>query len=304
VSPTTFHGWPAVVIRNPAAEVTVVPAIGRVMRFTLLGADKPGSGPLWSHPRLDAGLAPDENGWINFGGDKAWPAPQSGWEKIAGKGWPPPKTFDAAPFAAAPVAGGIELVSAVDPAYGVRVRRTLALDPERPVLSIETAYEKVEGAPIRIGVWTITQLIAPERLFVLLPERSAFPGGHALRLPAPPLDLKVEGRLLSLARDPGGKTMLGSDGEALLWLGAGPDLLIETIGQSEGGSGWPEGAHAQIYTSPDDAEKYVELELLSRLHELRIGDRATMRTRYTLVPRREVDALAEAKRVFATSPNK
>jgi hypothetical protein len=304
VSPTTFHGWPAFDVRNPAAEVVVVPAIGRVMQFSLRGGGQPADGPLWSHPRLDVTLAPDDNGWINFGGDKAWPAPQSAWEKIAGKGWPPPKTFDAAPYTAAPVAGGVELVSAVDPAYGVRVRRTLALDPERPVLTIDTAYEKVDGAPVRIGVWTIAQLVPPERLFVWLPERSAFPGGHALRLPTPPLDLRLEGRLLSLARDPGGKTMLGSDGEALLWVGGGPDLLIETVAQSEGGSGWPEGAHAQIYTSPDDAERYVELELCARLHELRTGDRITLKTRYTLVPRTEGDPIAEAKRVFATSPRK
>jgi hypothetical protein len=290
-----FHGWPALVIRNPSAEIVVVPTIGRVMEIKLAGG---GPGPVWRHPRLDAALAPDENGWINFGGDKAWPAPQSEWPKVAGRGWPPPKTFDAAPFSAAPVPGGVELSSGVDPAYGVRVRRALVLDPVRPVLTIDTSYEKLDGPPVRIGVWTIAQLVAPERLFVQLPEHSTFANGHALRLPAPPLDLTVDGRLLSLARDPAQKTMLGSDGEALLWVGRGPDLLVQTVSQTEGGDGWPEGAHAQIYTSPDDAEAYVELELLARLHELRIGDRAYMRTSYTLIPRTETDPIAEAKRVF------
>jgi len=296
-----FHGWPAYVIHNPAAEVVVVPAIGRLMQLKLAGAP---TGPLWNHTRLDVALAPDENGWINFGGEKAWPAPQSGWQEVFGKGWPPPKTFDATPFSAKPVAGGVELVSAVDPGYGVRVRRTLVLDPARPVLTIETRYEKLDGPPVRIGVWTIAQLVSPERLYVRLPATSSFPGGYALRLPAPPRDLRVEGRLLALARDTTQKTMLGTDGEALLWVGDGPDLLVETVAQTEGGDGWPAGAHAQIYTSPDDAESYVELELLARLRDLRIGDRATMTTRYTLLPRTEKDPAAEAKRVFGVTASR
>src|SRR4029079_11891010 len=93
MSDAHFHGWPSKVRRNAAAEVVVVPAIGRVMEFRLLDA---GSKPIfWSHPGIGPPLGPDENGWINFGGDKAWPAPQTAWASLVGKGWPPPATFDA-----------------------------------------------------------------------------------------------------------------------------------------------------------------------------------------------------------------
>jgi hypothetical protein len=299
VSPATFHGWDSMVVRNGTMEVVVVPAIGRVMQLALLDGGQAHRGPLWNHPRLGAGLAPDDNGWINFGGDKAWPSPQSRWTEIAGKGWPPPQTFDAMPYAPSVIGQTVELLSAVDPGYGLRVRRRIALDPGRPIMTIETRYEKVRGAPVRVGVWTIAQLGSPDRLFVLLPERSAFEQGHVTRLPVAPRDLKVEGRLLSLARDPAEKTMIGSDGDALLWVGDGPDLLIERVAPPAGEPGdWPEGAHAQIYTSSDDAEKYVELELFGRVRELRIGDSATMTARYTLSARRESDPLAEAKRVL------
>ena len=300
VSPATFHGWASMVLRNRTAEVVVVPAIGRVMRIDLVDAGKGPRGPLWSHPRIGAGLAPDDNGWINFGGDKAWPAPQARWEEIAGKGWPPPETFDARPYGSTVIGDGVELASAVDPAYGLRVRRKIALDPRRPILTVETSYEKVQGAPVRVGVWTITQLVSPDRLFVWLPARSAFPQGHVKRLPATPRDLKIEDRLLSLARDPAEKTMIGSDGDALLWVGDGPDLLIERIATPGDASGdWPDGAHAQIYTSPDDAEPYVELELFGRLRDLRVGERARLMARYTLIDRTEPDPLAEARRVFS-----
>src|SRR5262249_36350307 len=74
VERTDFHGWQALVLRNTVAEVTVVPAIGRIMQLGLRDAGG-ARGPLWSHPGIGRELPPDENGWINFGGDKAWPAP-------------------------------------------------------------------------------------------------------------------------------------------------------------------------------------------------------------------------------------
>ena len=300
-----FHGWDALLLRNPATEMTVVPAIGRIMQIALRNGDGEGAaprGPFWSHPGIGPDLPADENGWINFGGDKAWPAPQSRWEALAGKGWPPPRTFDASPFEAKIVGDAgdeVEILSAVDPAYGVRVRRTIALDPAAPIVTVETSYEKVAGEPIRVGVWTITQLGSPERLFLRLPSRSAFPGGFTLRLPDPPKDLRVEGRLLSLARDPAAKTMLASDGDALLWVGGAAHLLIEVVTNPHDPAGeWPDGAHAQIYTSSDEALPYVELELLSPLRDLRIGERASLRVRYTLGARASADPTAEAKRVF------
>jgi hypothetical protein len=295
-----FHGWPALVLGNGRAELTIVPQLaGRLMQLALVEAGG-ARGPFWSHPGLGPGLGGDENGWINFGGDKAWPAPQARWEALVGRGWPPPHTFDAAPFSAEIGADGrVTLLSPVDPAYGLRVRRTIALDPAAPVATVETCYQKVSGPSVRVGVWTITQLASPERLFLRLPERSAFPGGYAQRLPDPPRGLAVEGHLLSLERDPAAKTMIVSDGEAMLWVGDGPSLLIETIPEAhDPASEWPDGAHAQIYTSSDQALPYVELELMSPLHDLAPGAEACLRVRYTLRARAEADARAEAKRVL------
>ncbi len=294
-----YHGFEAIVLRNGVARVTVVPATGRVVELGLL-KDGAARGPFWEHPAFAPGLAADAGGWINFGGDKAWPAPQADWPKLTGEAWPPPRTFDAMPFSATVAGGAVEMTSPIDPDYGVRVRRRIALDPTTPVMTIETRYEKVQGPPVTVGVWTITQLEPPERMFVRLPVRSAFPGGHRSKLAAAPRELRVDGRLLSLARDPAEKTQIVSDGDALLWVGDGPDLLLEALPAAAGsGTGdWPEGAHAQIYTSPDGDQHYVELELLDRLHRLGPGDSAAFTVRYTLIPRSETDPLREAQKVL------
>ena len=287
-----------------------------------------GRGPFWVNPALAPGLGPDATGWINAGGEKTWPAPQADWPKVTGTAWPPPRTFDATPFAETVTDDSIEITSAVDPHYGVRVRRRISLDPAAPVVTIETRYEKVQGPPLDVGIWTIAQLAPPARMFVRLPERSVFPGGYRNKLPASPRDLRVDGRLLSMARDPAEKTQIATDGDALLWVGEGPDLLVEALdapgGVPAGGRSawarsshefpsltgappkpsaaaaldWPGGVHAQIYTNPDSGERYVELELLGRLHRLGPGDSAGFTVRYTLISRAESDPLAEARKVL------
>ena len=302
VTHADFHGWTAIVVSNGAARLVIVPDIGRVMEFDLLDAQgQVVRGPFWNHPAVDKNLPADVEGWKNFGGDKAWPSPQSDWPKVVGRGWPPPDGFDAVPFAATINGRRIQLLSPVDAIYGVRVRRTISLDSRKPVVTIKTAYEKVRGAPVHMSVWTITQLASPERAFILLPAHSEFARGFVNLRPEEPRDLKVEGRLLSLTRDLAKGAKIGSDGAALLWVGEGADLLIENRATRAGGTNadWPEqGSRTQIYTNPGEQMKYVEFELLDRLHDLKPGQKAALEAIYTLIPRTQADPATEAEKVF------
>lgn len=297
-----FHGWKAILLRNHVAEVVIVPDIGRIMEFNLINdTGRPVPGPLWKNTALDKTMPADVEGWRNYGGDKAWPSPQSDWPKIVGRGWPPPNGFDASPFAATIKGSQIQLLSRVDPNYGVRVRRTIKLDSQKPILTIKTAYEKVRGAAVRMSVWTITQLASPDRAFILLPQHSQIAQGYSDFIPPAPNDLKIEGRLLSLSRDLKRKVKIGSDGDSILWVGSGADLLLQSSqpAKEKADAEWPEqGSHSQIYTSPGDELKYVEFELLDRLHSLNAGQQASLEVVYTLIPRTQADPAAEARKVF------
>jgi hypothetical protein len=304
VTHADFHGWKAIVLRNRASAIVIVPDIGRVMQFNLLDVEgNAAPGPLWNNPAIGLELKPDPQGWTNFGGDKAWPAPQADWPKMTGKAWPPSKTFDAVADTAAITGSNVELTSPVDPNYGMQVRRVISLDLQKPVMTIQTFYEKTQGAPVRVGVWTITQMQSPERAFIFLPEHSVFSQGHVNLVDPAPKDLKVNGRLLSVTRDPENRSMIGSDGNTLLWVGDGPDLLIENVTAEPAAANaeWPEqGSHSKIYTNSGDQMKYIELELLNQLHDLKPGESASMRATYTLIRRTEPDPLAEAKKVLGT----
>ena len=188
--------------------------------------------------------------------------------------------------------------SEVDARYGIRVRRDIRLTGDE--MTIDTTYQKLSGPPVRVAVWTITQLTSPERMLLLLPERSAFPGGRRNVSTAPPADVAVDGRLLSLARDRQQKTMIASDADALLWVGKEHMLLVHKLGPPPSGRAeWPGGAHAQVYTSPDGDQPYVELELLGAQDELSIGQEVSLRVGYRLMPRSEADPLVEARKIMA-----
>src|SRR5262245_16885822 len=208
ISSITYHGWAdSLLLNNGKAEVVIVPAIGRVMQFNFVGED----GVLWENGKLEGKRADSTSKeWINFGGDKSWPSPQADWPKMIGRGWPPPATFDSVPLEAHKKSGEVELVSPVDPNYGIRVHRHIKLDPQRPILTITTTYEKVSGDPLKVGVAVITQLRDPQRAFIKLPAQSKYPDGYTLINFEKPQDAKFQDGLFSLTRSHQKSTQIGN----------------------------------------------------------------------------------------------
>ena len=290
VERVSHHGWAECFrIANGQIEAIVVPRIGRVMQLSRVGAAE---GVFWENRELDGQLPdPSSSEWINFGGDKCWPAPQSGWAVHQGREWPPPAAFDARPFAAVLTERGVELTSMVDPGFGIQVVRSVELDAQRPTMRIRTEYRKVAGAPVRVSVWTITQMREPERVALLLPEISHFAEGFARLLNAEPKELRQNGKFLSLARHTEAEVKIGAETAAMVWVGRNAVVRIE----AEPGEGeYPDGGCAsEIYTNPDPLP-YVELETLGPLVELKTGESTARTATYTVLPRTLSDADAEA----------
>lgn len=291
-----YFGWKrSVTISNGKVEAIAVPAVGRVMQFRFVGQ----SGPFWEDTSL-RGKEPDpkSNEWGNFGGDKTWPSPQADWDKHTPRAWPPPPAFDSMPVEASFRRDTVVLTSPVDPFYGIRTERVIALDHNAPVMTITTSYEKVEGEPVKVGIWIITQLDEPTGVYIPIPPRSLFESGYNRQsgdiLPA---NLKFDRGLLSLTRDPKQSTKIGTDSGRLLWVGPTQMLLIDSPRLLRGE--YPDqGSSAEVYTNPDP-KTYVELEMLGPLQTLKIGDRMSQVNTYTLLPRQSSDANADARRVLS-----
>jgi Domain of unknown function (DUF4380) len=293
VTKTNYRGWQnSIVLSNPQVEIVIVPAIGRVMQFQF----KDAAATFWENRKLDGKLPnPNSQNWLNFGGDKTWIAPQSDWEKITGRSFPPPPAFDSMPVTAKVDGSNVTLISPVDPFYGIRTYRQIRLNPAKAVMTIDTTYEKVKGEPRELAVWTITQLRDPVGVYAKLPQPSIFPSGYD-RQTGLPANLKVENGILSLTRDRQRKHKIGSDASSLLWLGEKVALRIDSPRLA--GANYPNrGSSAEIYTNADP-DAYVELEFLSPLQKLQVGEKMHLTTTYTLIRRNSINADVEARKIF------
>jgi hypothetical protein len=300
ITRTEYHGWKdAIVMSNGKVEAVIVPSIGRIMQFRLVGEE----GVFWENSEV-AGKAvnPTSNIWTNFGGDKPWPSPQSEWPKITPRAWPPPLGFDASPWEAKDlISRTIQLTSPVDPHFGIRVTRDIYLDVRAAIMKIKTTFEKVSGEPVKAGIWVITQVNDAEAIFVPVPKNSPYKEGYNLQSKELPESFAVKDGLIELKRDARKPSKIGNDAGTLLWMNSKYVLRVDSahVPNAE----YPDnGSSAEVYTNPDPA-KYIELEMLGPLKEMKVGDRIERVNTYTLLRRRNKDATKEARKILSMTSN-
>lgn len=276
---TQYRGWDnAWILSNPRVEAIVVPAIGRIMQFRF----RETAGSFWENPALDGrSPRPQSDRWLNFGGDKIWPAPQSDWETIIGRSWPPPLTYDAMPYRVRVKGNALELISAVDSNYGIRLDRQIELDPNRPIMTVTSTYHKETGEPQTVAVWTVAQLQDPVAVYALIPQPSSFPEGYVEFFGDGSNLIQVENSLLSLTRDPQNSYKIGTEANTLIWRGT-EEAIVMNAPKSANATYPDGGSSAEIYANADP-NAYVELEFLSPLKRLARGDRLQLRVTYTLM---------------------
>ncbi len=300
ITRTNYHGWPdSYVLSNGEVAAVVVPAVGRVMQFGYVGEP----GVFWENPSLAGRIADGElsvwasKDWVNFGGDKTWPSPESDWTVFTNrKGWRPPPAFDG--WAADVKISGktLTLITSEDPFFLTVAERRIELHSSRPQLEITTTYKRTRGEPAVIGIWVITQLKEPAGLFAPVPKKSIFKDGYTPLLPTPPPSLKVEDGLVSLTRNPEAPHKIGLDGDSLLWVGEKQVLRIDSP-RVKGGDYPDKGSSAEIYTAANPLP-YIELETLGPLRQMKAGDTIKRRNVYTLSRRSRPTPADEAKAIY------
>lgn len=299
---TNYAGWTnAVLLNNGLVEAVIVPPVGRVLQFKFLGT---ADGPFWENRNLD-GQTATPTSWNtegSFGGDKAWPSPQSDW------GWPPPSGFDGRPYQTTATNGAATLASQVDPTYQIRVVRKIELGFDEPVMRIKTIFQRT-GATTwtnkQLGTWVITQMQDPVGCYVPLAAPSIFTNGYHQLVSAMPSQFLSTNGLLSFTRDLAAAHKLGFDADSLAWVGTNFSLRIDAprvAGSTP--SAYPDGGcNTEVYTNPGTNAAYVELECLGPFYRLGVGEQAEFSTSYTLFHRTETDANAEARKILGLGAN-
>ena len=290
---TNYHGWSnAVSLNNGVVEAIIVPTDGRVQQFRFAGET---NGVLWEDPR-GWGRAPSGSGfYANFGGDSAWPSPQSEW------GWPPPRGFDGSVCTVSFTNGIVTLVTPVDATYGIRTTRIIELLPNEPAMRIRTIFERTaESSKTNLGVWidckaTVT---SDSRCYVPVPSSSIFPKGYtttgsAQFTAALPAGFTNANGLISFGPD-SVNHKVGFDGSTLALVG--PNLALRVDAPRISLATYPDGnSSTEVYTAKSD---YFELEMLGPLSALPVGGKMEFITYYKLYRRTEATTDAEAKKIL------
>lgn len=95
--------------------------------------------------------------WVNYGGDKTWPAPQ-GWDRDGQWPGPPDPVLDSGPYTVDSLAANtVTLTSAADPRTGLRIARRCSLPPGRAGYRLRLTATNVSDRTVRWSLWNVTQ---------------------------------------------------------------------------------------------------------------------------------------------------
>lgn len=162
IEASDFKGWEGYALQNGVVQLNVLPDVGgRVIRYAL--GDK---NFLWINPAVAGKCSPvtglDAKGeWMNYGGDKLWPAPQ-GWSSDEEWPGPPDGILDGQPHQAVvdKANASIHLTSRNDPHSGIRFSRKIHLYPRSSRVGFQATMTNVDKKDRRWGIWAHTQLDA------------------------------------------------------------------------------------------------------------------------------------------------
>lgn len=271
IAPVPFEKWDhAFELKNPHAGIVIVPAIGRIARITYKGSN--------SFLRLDAGLAGNDETWLNHGGDWVWPVAQSRWTAMAGSDWPPPRPLAEAPWTgtAWQDADGT-LCCQMSREYGdplhIKVSRLIKLDREAARFTIRQRIERTAESGVPVVLWNISQIAGASRVVIPRGPASIFEKGvHAL-LFAMPDDKKLTSCGHALVYDAtAGEHKLCSDSKRG-WIAAqkGNAVIVERVSAEETGGAHPDGGCVvEMYSNAGLG--YSEIETLSAERKLLPGE--------------------------------
>ena len=301
---TNYHGWTnTILLGNGLVEALIVPTNGRVMQFRFRGTT---NGPFWENTVM-YGQTSTPNNWNTtgaFGGDKAWPSPQSVWPGS----WPPPSGFDGQPYTYGITNGVVTITSPVDSTYGIQCTRTIQLLFDQAVLQINTVFRRVSstfGNPL--GIWTITQVSDPVGIYVPVPppSNSIFSPTNWLQRESPavmPPNFTDANGLISFTRNTSSQCEMGFEAGSLAWVGTSWSMRIDAprvAGLSK--TNYPNsGCSTSVYTNPDPVP-YCELEMFSTLTNLTVGKSIAFVTTYSLFNRTQSNPAAEAIKILGLS---
>jgi len=156
-----YRNWDIRVLENEWIKLFVAPQLGgRIIQLKMDNYEY-----LFVNPSL-AGMEPDasrlgQNGtWLNFGGEKIWPAPQ-GWNSSEQWPGPPDPILDSGLYSFHVnnrKNSEITLLSPFDTYTGIQIERNISLQKDSSEVIINAAFHNKSSIPRKWSVWPVCQM--------------------------------------------------------------------------------------------------------------------------------------------------
>jgi len=268
-------------LQNRAVKVVVAPEIGRIIHFGHIN----GRNLIWLNNCTE--LAKEKNAgtqWLNWGGDKVWPAQQADWSFVyGGDDWPPKTELDGHAFKVVEVSPTkLVMESAMDKALHVRLRRTLTIDATLPRLTIENTLTRQASSPWPVHIWSVTQCLLPNYTFLGIakeaPDRKNRPFSNLWDAPLPDENAKLMTNALRFSLEE--NLSIAKAGTIGNWCaGVYSDVIFLQNSDAPANGCYPDGANVEVFIF----DRYIELELLSSNTHLQKGESISSTTVWSLI---------------------
>lgn len=161
-----YKSWDVKSLKNRFVKLRVAPELGgRILQVEMDGHEF-----LFVNPLLE-GVIPDETrlgvcgSWLNFGGEKIWPAPQ-GWNTREQWSGPPDPVLDSGVYDFNTETDknnevAMVLQSPVDERTGLQIRRRISLEKNRAAVVVEASFVNKTNRPLNWSLWSVVQMNTP-----------------------------------------------------------------------------------------------------------------------------------------------
>lgn len=161
---TDYKSWKACLLENRWIRLYAVPQLGgRLMQLEMDGHEFFFVNPLLAGKEPGADRLGANQTWLNFGGEKIWPAPQ-GWDSVDRWPGPPDPVLDSGEYVAELADDGkneLRLTSPVDPYTGLQISREVSVSENRPEVNVSVTFKNTANTPKRWSVWPVMQMSTP-----------------------------------------------------------------------------------------------------------------------------------------------
>ena len=275
-----FNGWPCVRLAAGKLEGAVGAFPGgrllslRVAGQELLYVDRERAGQVPPSVTGELRTFKRDFGFPLWGGDKTWIAPQDAWWEAT-----PPLELDSGKYSIEADGPAVLLRSRPCAETGLVVERRIEFGPSMS-MRLDESIENTGRAPVRRGIWNVTQLLRPARVWLPAEKQDirAYPEeGQSVALATRVIEsrgsfsgilceealhfkygaIPREGRLLTIVR------------------GEQDVLMHRRFAMESNPDAYAHGSAVEVYNSP--TLPYLEVEVHAPLRELKPGEKQTAR---------------------------